>query len=371
MSLPFEVAPVSEVASRVTEAAGETQGSKVMLWTVIGGLGFVVALVAVIFIFGLLGGSSDDGGGGSAWSDVIARLKDEDPGTRREAADAILRSGPATVTHALTSITEVEGDQLGMSENGCSALASLGSEIVGPLTSALHSDSPAARAGAARVLREMGSTAKGAAADLGNCLDDNQRAVRLAAADVLINLGADAAPAVDRLAAALTNGDQEVRRRAIKILVKIGPGAKSAIPALLLAGRTDPPDWETQQAAQKALQLLDPQNASGHLLDNASDEIKELWQTMAVTGNPAEDRVAALKGLASKGHEAAFTVPAIYKVLRHETDKSVRVAAAEALGHFGSEAYYVAPGLDAIAAAADGEVAAAARAAMESIRPRK
>jgi HEAT repeat protein len=338
-----------------------------MFWVVAGGMGFVVVLVAVISLIALLGGTSDSGDSG--WKDVITRLEDSD--SSREEADLVLRSGPKAVIRALEGITELDGDGVAISENACTALASLGSEIVGPLTAALHSDSPKARAGAVRVLREMGATAKGAASDLGNCLDDNQRAIRLTAADALINLGADAAPAVDRLAAVLSHSDSETRRKAAQALAKIGPGAKSAISALNLAARTDPPDYPTQQAALAALKLLDPQGASAHVLDNASEEVKELFQSIASSENPADERAAALKNLAGKGHEAAILIPAVYKILRHDTDKSIRLAAAEALGHFGAEAYYIVPGLEAIAAGPDSEVAAAARAAAESIRPRK
>jgi HEAT repeat protein len=352
----------------VAKAAEETQGSKVMLWAVIGGMGFLVALVAVIFMAGLFGGSADDGGSG--WSDVIARLKDEDSGTRREAADAILRSGPGTVIHALKSITEIDGDRLGISENGCSALASMGSEIVGPLTSALHSDSAAARAGAARVLHEMGSKAKGAAAALGDCLDDHERAVRLAAADALVNLGPDAAPAVDRLAAALTNSDQELRHKAITALKKLGPGAKSAVPALNMAGQMAQ-DYVTEKAARELLKVIDTDGTAAHVLNQAPPEIQELVQTLMTTENAADERITAAKTLGGKGHEAAVAIPALYKIVRDEKDKSLRVAATEALGRLGAEAYYVAPGLDAIVAAGDSEVAAAARAALENIRSRK
>jgi HEAT repeat protein len=369
MSLPFEVAPASVTASRVAKTAEETQGSKVMLWAVIGGMGFVVALVAVIFLAGVFRESAVDDGG-SDWSNVIARLESEDSDTRREAADAILRSGPATVVHALKSITEIDGDRLGISENGCNALASMGSEIVGPLTGALHSDSAAARAGAARVLREMGSKAKGAAAALGDCLDDNQRAVRLAAADTLINLGPDAAPAVDRLAAALTNSDSEVRRKAIRALRKIGPGAKSAVPALNMAARTAPPDYTTQKEAKEVLKVLDPDGISAHVLDRAPPEIQELFQTLVSTENPADERATAARTLGGKGHEAAIVIPALYKILRDEKDKSIRLAAAEALGNFGAEAYYIVPGLYALTVGGDREVVSAASAAMKRIDPK-
>ena len=369
MSLPFEVAPASVTASRMVKAADETQGSNVMLWVVIGGMGFVVALVAVIFLYNILGGSAEDEGG-SAWSSVIARLKSEDSDTRREAADAILRSGPATVVHALKGITEIDGDQLGISENGCSALASMGSEIVGPLTSALHSDSAAARAGAARVLGEMGSKAKEAVPALGDCLDDNQRAVRLAAADTLIDLGPDAAPAVDRLAAALTNSDQEVRHKAITALKRIGPAAKSAVPALNMAGQMAQ-DYVTEKGARELLKVIDTDGTAAHVLNQSPPEIQDLVQTLMSTENAADERITAAKTLGGKGHEAAVAIPALYKILRDEKDKSIRLAAAEALGRLGSEAYYVAPGLEAVAAAGDSEVAAAARAALENIRPRK
>ena len=369
MSLPFEVAPASVVASRMVKAEGETEGSKVMFWVVVGGMGFVVLVVAVITLFALLGGSSDSSGG-SEWKDVIAKLQSDDAGTAREEADLILRSGPLAVTRALQGITEIDGDRLGMSENACSALASLGSEIVGPLTAALHSDSAAARAGAARVLREMGSTAKGAASALGDCLDDNQRAVRLAAADTLINLGSDAAPAVDRLAAALSNSDSETRRKAIKVLVKLGPGAKSAIPALNMAGQMAP-DYLTEKEAREALKVIDKAGTSAHVLSQSSLEIQDLVQTLTASEGAAEERINAAKTLGGKGHEAAVAIPALYKTLRDEKDKSIRLAAAEALGHFGAEAYYLVPGLDAIAAGPDAEVAAAARAVAESIRPKK
>jgi hypothetical protein len=366
MSLPFEVAPASAVAGRVTRADGETESSKVMSWVLIGGIGFVVVVVAVISLFALLGGTSDNGGSG--WKEVITRLEDSD--TSREEADLVLRSGPKAVIQALEGITELDGDGLAISENACTALASLGSEIVGPLTAALHSDSPKARAGAARVLREMGATAKGAASDLGNCLDDNQRAIRLTAADALINLGADASPALDRVAAALTNSDSEVRRKAIKILVKLGPAAKPAIPALNMAGQLAP-DYPTQKEARDALKVIDTAGTSAHVLTQSPLEIQDLVQTLTASESPVEERINAAKTLGSKGHEAAVTIPALYKTLRDEKEKSVRLAAAEALGHFGAEAYYIVPGLEAIAAGPDGEVAAAARAAADSIRPRK
>jgi HEAT repeat protein len=369
MSLPFELAPASVTASRVAKTAEDTQGSKVMLWVVIGAMGFVVALVAVIFLAGVFRDSAGDDGG-SGWSGLVARLESEDSETRQEAAEAILHSGPATVAHALKSITEIDGDKLGISQNGCNALATMGSEIVGPLTSALHSDSAAARAGAARVLREMGSKSKGAAGALGDCLDDTERAVRLAAGDALIDLGAEATPAVDRLAAALTHGDAETRHKAITALRKIGPGAKSAIAALNMAARTAPPDYPTQKDAKEALKVLDPDSAAAHVLDQVPQEIRDLAQSLSAENSP-DERAKAAQALGGKGHDGAVAIPALYKILRDDKDKSVRLAAAEALGHLGGEAYYIAPGLEAIAANADSEVAAAVHAARENIRPKK
>jgi HEAT repeat protein len=107
------------------------------------------------------------------------------------------------------------------------------------------------------------------------------------------------------------------------------------------------------------------------VLNQAPPEIQELVQTLMTTENAADERITAAKTLGGKGHEAAVAIPALYKIVRDEKDKSLRVAATEALGRLGAEAYYVAPGLDAIVAAGDSEVAAAARAALENIRSRK
>jgi HEAT repeat protein len=371
MSLPFELAPASFTASRVAKTTSESRGSKIMLWLIIGGMGFVVALVAVIFAVGKFHELITPDSGGSDPATLLARLKSEDSGTRRDAADAILRSGPKTLIHALDDITVVDNDRLAISQNGLHALAALGSDLVSPLTSALHSDSATARAGAARVLREMGTNGKGAAAALGDCLDDKQRVVRLTAVDTLTDLGPDAAPAVDRLAASMTCSDPEVRRKAAKALGKIGSGAKSAVAALNMAARTAPPDYKTELEARAALKAIDPDGASAHVLEHASPEIQDLVHALISSESTADERVTAANTLGAKGHEGAVAIPILYKFVRDEKDKSLRLTAAEALGHFGAEAYYVAPGLDAIAASADGEVAAAVRAALESIRAKK
>ena len=125
---------------------------------------------------------------------------------------------------------------VGLAFTACACLAasaSFGEELpkqVQELLVTLQSGKPAERAAAARILGELGASARAAVPDLGSALGD---------------------------------GEGEVRRNAARSLGDIGPPAKLAVPALLKTLKDS--DWQVRQASAYALGRIGSREASAGL----------------------------------------------------------------------------------------------------------
>jgi HEAT repeat protein len=116
----------------------------------------------------------------------------------------------------------------------------------------LKSEKVAERAAAARILGEMGSTAKDAVPGLQAALGDADKEVRRCAARSLGDIGRPAKPAVSDLGKALKDGDPKVRQAAAYALGRIGDPAGKPF---LEAAKKDK-DENVKRAAKDALKNL-------------------------------------------------------------------------------------------------------------------
>lgn len=182
----------------------------------------------------------------------------------------------------------------------------------------------------------------------------NERTMRTAF-NILEALGPEAGLAVPILTLTLRSRDKFARWGAARTLGRIGPAAAPAVPAL--TPLLDDPDPDLALAAATTLQQLGP------LAQAAVPDLAETVQT----SRAAELRQAALRAIDAIGPPAATSVlPALAKALR-DPDNRVRVAAAETLGRFGSDAAVAVAALREARNDRSPEVQAAAAAALLQI----
>ena len=124
-------------------------------------------------------------------------------------------------------------------------------EVPGLLVS-LKSDQAGVRAGAARILGEIGPAAKDAVPDLTAALRDDNLEVRQNAATSLGHIGPAAQPAAAELSAALKDSQWQVRRAAAYALGRLG--TRDVEPALK-AARKDEND-AVEKAAKASLEQI-------------------------------------------------------------------------------------------------------------------
>ncbi len=155
---------------------------------------------------------------------MIARLKDEDPFVRVEAARALAALPPAPDVTAPIWEKALQGADEATVRNALDALAELGSPAVPRLIDALKYE------------RLRGQVAY-----------------------VLGQIGPSAAPATEALSKLVADKNERVAQEAILALAKIGPGAKAAVPALVDALQT--PNNANATAAAYALGKIGPDAA--------------------------------------------------------------------------------------------------------------
>jgi HEAT repeat protein len=123
---------------------------------------------------------------------------------------------------------------------------------VSELLVTLKGGKPEERAASARILGEIGPTAKDAVAGLSEALADSERDVRQQAARALGQIGPPAKPAVGDLIKSLGDKEWQVRQSAAYALGRIGdPAAKAS----LNAAKKDKNE-NVKQAAKDALKAL-------------------------------------------------------------------------------------------------------------------
>ncbi len=305
------------------------------------------------------------------WVEQLAHGTDKV--ARRQAAEALVASGPDAVAAGLDAIAEArdDGNVFNISPPAVQALAELGPPAVGPLSQALTSDKLNVRAGAAFVLREMGPQCQEAVEPLAKAAADPNPRVRWYALDALAAIGPGAAPAVDALIPLAEHEERLTRRRAIAALGRIGPKAKAAVPAITKVEQAEP-DNSIRQAAELALRQINLEAIVEESLKEASDEVKQLVKRLQ-DKSPYESSAAA-RALGKMGRDAAEAIPALAQALQRAEapdDKWVREAAAEALGAMGRDARPFAASLVAATQDKEPEVRTAAQRALEKVEGRK
>jgi HEAT repeat protein/flagellar basal body rod protein FlgF len=289
---------------------------------------------------------------------LTGMLQSEDWELRRAASTALQRTAPdsAVVTQAM----------------------------VEAWTAALGGDDPRHRYEAAAALGRMGGKAAAAVPRLMERLDDPTSG----AARALGQIGPAAAGAVAALAKALQHQEPYVREQAADALGRIGPQARAAVPALLEAMKDA--DWEVRWRAATAIGLIGAKDSgclavlTGLLEDENSYVRQRVAETLGQLGvgstkierllqqaGRAEElgeRVWPLFALGLIGEKPASSVLSLTAILLRD-ERSVRLAACEALARLGPLAKPAVPVLAELAGGRDGAVAAAAIDALAAMGP--
>jgi HEAT repeat protein len=274
-------------------------------------------------------------------------------------------------------------------------LASMGKRALPSLVSALKSPDVETRAGACRILEEIGVTAKAAVPALTTGLTDESWEVRYHAASALAVVASksQAAMAALRRARAVEE-DEDGRRNMDYAMGAIDPETADstaiveALATIALAG-----DFKQANVAQRALRRLGPEGRktlAGLLAtpaqqgDDEEAEDRSLYAAaLAVAGPPArselpaleaalnnaspETRVAAAVAIWSLGGRLEKPQDVLIDLVKHGEGETRR-AAAMGLGTFGAQAERAVPTL--LEAADDDSFAPTAGVALAMISPR-
>ena len=223
------------------------------------------------------------------------------------------------------------------------ALRRLGPAAVPELVKAL--DSGRHPAVVARILGELGPTAKPAVPALIRAL---RGAARKSAAAALGEIGPAAKSAVPALTAAVA--DPAMRTIAIRALGGIGPEARPAVPTLIAVASS---------SVEARAEVIEALGRIGHATNGALGLLLQALQSRT----PGL-RSWAIAALSAMGKEAAPAAPALVDAARHgETD------AFYALANMGPAAEAVVPSLSNLLSSSDTEVRSLAAAALAFIDP--
>lgn len=259
----------------------------------------------------------------TAITQLVARLKDQDPFVRAAAARALSALPPSPeITGPIFEKALAEADET-TTHYMLDALAGLGPKAVPRLIAALKHTS-----------------------------------LRGQIAHILGQIGPPAAPATDALAKLVSDEDPNVGIEAAHALAKIGPAAKAAVPALIAA--LDYPESKARHAAAYALGAIGPAAAAAEpallkVINGTDDSLSLIsaWALIKISGVSAKT--------------AAAVLPELITGLQSSSSES-RQHAAETLGSLGALAKESAPELEHATKDADQRVRAAAAAALKAIR---
>lgn len=258
----------------------------------------------------------------AAITQLVARLKDQDPFVRAAAARALAALPPSPeITVPIFEKALADADETTTSYM-LDALAGLGAQAVPRLIAALRHE-----------------------------------AMRPQVAFMLGQIGPQAAPATEALSKLVNDEDPNVGIEAAHALAKIGPGAKAAVPALIDALTQS--EGKPTHAAAYALGRIGPDAAAAEpvlleLIKGSDNSLSLLgaWALVQIRGPSADT--------------AAKVLPELMAGLESELPKS-RQAAAETLGRLGPNAKAAVPQLQRATKDDDQDVRAAATKALEAI----
>ncbi len=195
---------------------------------------------------------------------LIDALWDEDSLVRRSAAEALGRIGPAARNAASGLIDALWDEDTLVRQSAAEALGRVGPEKVAKLTELLRDGDRPVRLFAAEALGRAGPAASAAVPQLAKMLGEARwyfadRKARLAAAEALGRIGPAASAAVPQLAKMLGEArwyfaDRKTRLAAAEALGRIGPAASAAVPQLMVLLKKN--GAETRLAAEAALSQI-------------------------------------------------------------------------------------------------------------------
>lgn len=281
----------------------------------------------------------------SAGTALIGALRDDDPGVRAAAAEALGKRHEMAAVPAL--ITALRDDEAAVRSHAVEALSEMGDlRALEGLMTALGDSNAEVRAQAAEALGEL-HDAHGRTADaqrmaraLAGLLDDGSVEVRRRAVDSLSNL--EAARPIDSLLRALKDSDTEVRQKAVSALGDFE--AREAAPQLI-AMLADP-DADVRHSAAHTLGELQYAAAAAPLARALTDRSSDVRQAAAssmghlgLTQAPPELLAALRDNNADVRHEAAHAVGEIrdpravasLTLLLDDVNGEVREAAVDSL----------------------------------------
>jgi HEAT repeat protein len=265
---------------------------------------------------------------------------DQDASVRSQAALAMGRigwNGTVAVPTLVRLLTDSDTDVRKKAATALGLCALKPEKAVPALAKALHDENANVRAEAALALAEYGVAARTAAPALAEALQDEKEWPSLAASNTLLEIGGDPA-AIGALAKVLKDSRASRRAAAASILQSCGPGAANALSNCL--GDSDP---KVRRAAYASLAYLGEAGKAAvpGLIEMTKDQ-------------DANTRSFALGCLERVGPPA--TVVAAARPALHDTDPSVRMSAATALGNLGSVAAAAAPDLLSLTKDANAQV---------------
>ncbi len=259
-----------------------------------------------------------------------AALRDPDSRVRRAAADALGMIGEQAyraIPDLVAAYDDIDPGVVAAAARATGHMGRRASKAVAALTALLDNKDGRVRAAASESLGQLGARSKSSAADLGAALRDRDPAVRAAAAVALGQLGPKAKVSASDLVRALDDADDAVRDAASGALVSMG---RQAVPVLVRAlGNGDP---IFLQAVVDTLGRIGPK-AVGELTDNLED-----------VAQADISRSYAAMALAQVADRDDSVVPTLTRALADD-NASVRMSAAEALGHAGAAARASVPDL--------------------------
>jgi len=288
--------------------------------------------------------------------ELVEDLKHPNDEIRANACHALAALGPKA-RPALNALIETLGDKEAYVRwSAAHAIGALGPEAktaVPKLIAALRDQDVAVRRWAAHAIGKIGPDAKAAVPSLIGLLKDQDSDVRAYAAIALGDIGREAGVVVPALAAALKNeetpcryfgsmafyGNWDVKRTIAESLSRFGKAAVTTLTGLL-----EHPSKEVRWCALYSLgQIGVSANAAagavGKKLQDKEDVVASLGVRTFATVEPSSERV----------------IPLLIESLRSKSG-SVRLAAAETLGHFGPKASEAIPLLVKVYHANDIEV---------------
>lgn len=306
----------------------------------------------------------------SAVGELIEALKDSDIVVRQAAARALGKMGSVAKDKVIQALKETlkDGDK-DVRVVGAEALTGLtpmtALDVPMLLEVVKHEDTEV-RVQAIRSLGRLGADARGSVPTMTNCVKDKDNQVRRAALETLGLIGSEARDALPEVQKALKDSDKDVRRAAVESVGKMGGDAKAVVPlvlealkdpdmrrsAIIALGRIGPPAKDaTKEFSDILKETTDRElrmaivTAVASIRPVGNDAPKLATACITLLEDREKDKELFDKTVEALGKLGRVAVPPLTKAL-NDSNRSVRVGAALALGDIGPDARAALPALE-------------------------